>query len=63
MSAGWEPGADLGPVISKEAKARIERLIASGIDQVRGEAFLGAACGSVGRFYHKLLESPPYGRV
>ena len=32
VTAGWEPGADVGPVISPEAKARIERLIQSGID-------------------------------
>eukprot|EP00245_Coleochaete_scutata_P001493 TRINITY_DN1182_c0_g1_i2.p1 TRINITY_DN1182_c0_g1~~TRINITY_DN1182_c0_g1_i2.p1 ORF type:complete len:559 (-),score=111.12 TRINITY_DN1182_c0_g1_i2:182-1858(-) len=33
VSAGAEPGADLGPVISKQAKERILRLIQSGIDQ------------------------------
>ena len=33
VTAGWEPGADLGPVISKESKARIESLIGSGINQ------------------------------
>lgn len=34
VNAGHEPGADLGPVISPEAKQRIERLIASGIQEV-----------------------------
>lgn len=29
-----EPDADVGPVISPEAKARCEKLIQSGIDQV-----------------------------
>lgn len=33
VSAGTEPGADLGPVISCAAKARIEGLIASGVEQ------------------------------
>ena len=31
VSAGTESGADLGPVISKQAKARIERLIEDGV--------------------------------
>lgn len=35
VSAGWEAGADIGPVISPEAKQRIERLIAGGIREVR----------------------------
>jgi malonate-semialdehyde dehydrogenase (acetylating)/methylmalonate-semialdehyde dehydrogenase len=42
VKAGWEAGADLGPVISPEAKQRIERLIASGIEQ-------GATCDLDGR--------------
>ncbi|GAB4817377.1 hypothetical protein N2152v2_004423 [Parachlorella kessleri] len=42
VSAGWEPGTDLGPVISKESKARIESLIGSGISQ-------GAECPLDGR--------------
>lgn len=42
LNAGWEAGADLGPVISPEAKQRIERLIASGIQQ-------GAVCDLDGR--------------
>ena len=33
VSAGWEPGCDIGPVISKEAKARIERLIEVGVKE------------------------------
>lgn len=45
VNAGHEPGADLGPVISPEAKQRIERLIASGIQEVRGA---GGGCGWVG---------------
>lgn len=32
VNAGVEPGADLGPVISKQAKERVERLIQSGVD-------------------------------
>lgn len=35
VSAGWEAGADLGPVISKDALKRIEGLIQSGIKQAR----------------------------
>ncbi|MEY4581637.1 MAG: hypothetical protein RL701_6340 [Pseudomonadota bacterium] len=31
VNAGTEPGTDIGPVISKPAKARIEQLIASGV--------------------------------
>ena len=34
MSAGHEEGAEVGPLISPEAKARVERLIQSGADQV-----------------------------
>jgi len=33
VTAGDQPGADLGPVISPQSKARIERLIQSGIDE------------------------------
>ena len=33
ISAGDQPGADLGPVISPQSKARIERLIQSGLDE------------------------------
>ncbi|CAH1956922.1 unnamed protein product [Acanthoscelides obtectus] len=42
VNAGHEPGTDLGPVISKESKERIHRLIASGIEQ-------GAKCPLDGR--------------
>lgn len=35
VNAGHEAGADIGPLISPEAKARVERLIGSGVDQVR----------------------------
>lgn len=35
VNAGHEPGTDVGPVITKEAKQRILRLIESGIKQVR----------------------------
>lgn len=35
VNAGHEPGTDVGPVITKEAKQRILRLIESGINQVR----------------------------
>ena len=34
VSAGHEPGCDVGPVISKESKKRVEDLIASGVQQV-----------------------------
>lgn len=34
VNAGHEPGTDLGPVISKEAKQRIFTLIEAGIKQV-----------------------------
>jgi malonate-semialdehyde dehydrogenase (acetylating) / methylmalonate-semialdehyde dehydrogenase len=33
VTAGWEPGADVGPVITPQAKDRIERLISSGIKE------------------------------
>jgi malonate-semialdehyde dehydrogenase (acetylating) / methylmalonate-semialdehyde dehydrogenase len=33
VSAGITAGADVGPVISKDAKARIERLIAKGVEE------------------------------
>lgn len=33
VNAGFEPGADLGPVISPQAKERIEALIRSGVDE------------------------------
>ncbi|PSC70384.1 Methylmalonate-semialdehyde dehydrogenase [acylating] mitochondrial [Micractinium conductrix] len=42
VNAGWEKGADLGPVISPEAKQRIERMIGTGIQQ-------GATCDLDGR--------------
>ncbi|KRT86151.1 hypothetical protein AMK59_662 [Oryctes borbonicus] len=42
VSAGHEPGADLGPVISKEARKRVETLIESGIKA-------GAECPLDGR--------------
>lgn len=34
VSAGHEPGCDVGPVISQESKKRVESLIESGIQQV-----------------------------
>lgn len=33
INAGWEPGADLGPVISPESKKRICDLIESGVKE------------------------------
>src|SRR3989344_5346432 len=33
MSSGFTPGADLGPLITKESKDRVLRLIQSGVDQ------------------------------
>jgi len=33
VSSGFTPGADLGPLISKEAKTRVARLIQSGINE------------------------------
>lgn len=35
VNAGHEPGTDLGPVITKDAKKRILRLVESGIKEVR----------------------------
>ena len=32
VTAGWEPGADVGPVISQHALSRIHSLIQSGVD-------------------------------
>ena len=34
VSAGHEPGTDVGPVITRESKKRVEDLIDSGIKQV-----------------------------
>lgn len=45
VAAGWEAGADLGPVISPQAKARIEGLIESGIRQVLFLLVLPRFCG------------------
>ena len=42
VTSGFEPDADLGPMITPEAKARCESLIQSGIDQ-------GAECVLDGR--------------
>jgi acyl-CoA reductase-like NAD-dependent aldehyde dehydrogenase len=33
VSSGFTPGADLGPLITKESKDRVLRLVQSGIDQ------------------------------
>jgi len=33
VNAGWEGDVDIGPMISREAKARAERLVASGVAQ------------------------------
>jgi delta 1-pyrroline-5-carboxylate dehydrogenase len=35
VNGGFEPDADVGPVITPEAKKRCEQLIQAGIDQVR----------------------------
>lgn len=42
VGAGWEPGTDVGPVITVAARERCERLIASGLAQ-------GAGCPVDGR--------------
>ena len=42
VSSGFEPDADLGPLITPQAKSRCESLIQSGIDQ-------GADCVLDGR--------------
>jgi len=34
VNGGFEAGADVGPLITPEAKARCEQLIQAGIDQV-----------------------------
>jgi hypothetical protein len=36
VNGGMEPDADVGPMITPEAKQRAEALIQAGIDQVRG---------------------------
>lgn len=33
ISGGFEPDVDVGPLISREAKARVERIIQSGVEQ------------------------------
>ena len=38
VTAGHEPGCDVGPVISQESKKRVESLIDSGIQQVSASA-------------------------
>jgi malonate-semialdehyde dehydrogenase (acetylating)/methylmalonate-semialdehyde dehydrogenase len=51
IAGGAEPGVQLGPVISKEAKDRVSKLIQSGIDQ-------GAKCVLDGRKF--VPENPKY---
>lgn len=46
VSAGIEPGADLGPVISKNAKKRILSLIESGIKEVSMIKMLSSDSGT-----------------
>jgi hypothetical protein len=48
VTAGWVPGADVGPLISPEAKARVESLIASGLQQVRTPHASLPACLALG---------------
>jgi malonate-semialdehyde dehydrogenase (acetylating)/methylmalonate-semialdehyde dehydrogenase len=33
LNAGWEADVDVGPMISREAKARAEKLIQKGVEQ------------------------------
>jgi malonate-semialdehyde dehydrogenase (acetylating)/methylmalonate-semialdehyde dehydrogenase len=33
IAGGFEPDADLGPLISRDAKTRVEKLIQSGVEQ------------------------------
>lgn len=40
VNAGHEPGTDVGPVISPQAKERILQLIEAGIKQVSATLFL-----------------------
>lgn len=40
VSAGHEPGTDLGPVISPQAKQRILQLIESGVKQVDKKIYI-----------------------
>lgn len=40
---GDKPGTDIGPLISKDAKDRVERLIQSGIDEGANVGFLNYA--------------------
>ena len=57
VNAGYEDGADVGPLISPEAKARVERLIQSGVDQVQRSSGSCSACvfGAIGSFGTVLL--------
>lgn len=49
VNAGWEDGTDVGPVISKQAKQRIESLIQSGVDQ-GAEALLDGRGISIAKY-------------
>ena len=40
VTAGHEPGADLGPVISPESKQRINDLVDSAVKQVKDSSYL-----------------------
>lgn len=55
VSAGHEPGTDVGPVITKEAKQRILRLVESGINQVRDIVYnMFFFCTTFLRFFREL---------
>lgn len=57
VNAGWEPGADVGPLISKESKIRVERLIKSGVD-AGAEAVLDGRGISVPGYPHGNFVGP-----
>lgn len=48
LNAGWEADVDVGPMISREAKARAEKLIQKGVEQ-------GAQVSSIPM---RLIQSP-----
>lgn len=59
VNGGFEPEADVGPMITPEAKARCEQLIQAGIDQVgpRDSSYVGC----VGRYQGRVWMWSPTG--
>lgn len=50
VNGGFEAEADVGPMITPEAKARCEQLIQAGIDQVGPRDSRASYVGGVGRY-------------